>query len=335
MNVKQAEKKLRELIRRKPSIQQPGRLLGHLMNELGVETDSKRTQSSAIELALEKLEAVGLIEVQRSGSVLNGYRAIPQQTSKNRPAAKASGQSPTPSVPVRALAPTIPESTEEVKTMNKTEVNVITAEQVTLALNVLQIEADENGHIRVKSIPELIAKELDVPLARANTLNGWLYDLGLRTSPVGRNPRGERPHWVNTEVDEVTDEMLKAAKSGSSPSKTSVPSEEVETSLLGIIEKLEGQLEEHKVSSQSAERLTDIIDELEKRLAERDEAIIAATKKLDELTAASASLAEERNVLQAKLDDTERQLRENRAQLLKASAPSKRVLDVLERYGKR
>lgn len=66
------ERQLLEVLQRKPDIDQPGRLFGHLQNEIGL-TGSKRSDSqlASLQAAIERLEARGRICVYRNGKVMN------------------------------------------------------------------------------------------------------------------------------------------------------------------------------------------------------------------------------------------------------------------------
>ncbi len=318
MNGKQMERKLRELFRRKPNMSQPGRLIGHLLNELGVATDNNNKFAETIERVLEKLERNGELELDRSGAIFNGYRFI----KKPKPAPKPQQKStPVVSVPTPAPAPAQEEQEQDMSTAGS---GFTRAELVTMALNVLQDKADEKGHVYVPSAIGLIMETLEVSESEAKELNEPLHRLGLRTSPRGRNDEGKRPHWVSLEVTEVTDEMLEVARSKPEPEQIG---SDVEQRLLGVIAELESQLAERQADVETAERLAEIIEGLESGIAAQDALMQDATSALDVKTRELEKMAEERDTLK-------QEVRELRAQLLKRSTPSAAVASVLQRYGK-
>lgn len=314
MNVKQAEKKLLELMRRKPQIRQPGRLVAHLLNELNVESDSNRSVAQTIEHALEKLEKDGIIRLQRSGRILNGYRVV-KKTKKRATSVAAQSVSTEPQ----------PEASREEEAVESPK-ELSRAEEVTLALLALQGQADEQGNLYVSSTAEVIAESLGVSLERAKELNRPLGQLELRISPVGRNPQGKRPHWVSREVSEVTEEMLAGAEK-LRPAPGEATTDETEQQLLDIIEGLEAQLVEAAGAREDAERLAEVVGELEAKVAEYDTTMREATIELDRK-------GQEVKLLKEEHDRLTLEVRELRAQQMQRATPSKRTQDILARYGK-
>lgn len=317
MNVKQAEKKLLELMRRKPQIRQPGRLVAHLLNELNVESDSNRSVAQTIERALEKLEKEGTIRLQRSGHILNGYRVVKKAKKGATPVAAQ----PDPITPLTEASPK-----EEAMEPPEPPKELTRAEEVTLALLALQGQADDQGNLYVSSTAEVIAEALGISLERAKELNRPLGQLELRISPVGRNPHGKRPHWVSREVNEVTDEMLAGAEK-LRPTPSEVTGDETEQQLLDIIEGLEAQLAEAAGARQDAERLAEVVVELEAKIAERDATMREATIQLDQK-------GQEAKLLKEECDRLTHEVRELRALQMQRAVPSKRTQDILARYGK-
>lgn len=76
MNSRQAQRKLRALFRQKPEINQPGRLVAHLLNELGVAGDHSSREREAINAALIRMEDLGEINLDRAGGILNGVKYV-------------------------------------------------------------------------------------------------------------------------------------------------------------------------------------------------------------------------------------------------------------------
>ena len=347
MNSKQMDRKLRELFRRKPSISQPGRLLAHLANELGVENDSTRRHSATLESLLTKYEEQGTIELERSGSVLNGYTVVKPLTAKKSPSSRpvaivktvdTTEMQPPVEAAEEASEPQQEEKKEEAVQVSA-EPSLSREELLTLALKALQEESNEKGEVFISSTNEMIADKLGVSPHVAKDLNGILGRLGLRISPQGRNPGGVRPHWVSREVTEVTSEMLALArKSSGSQSATESASEgtaasDVETKLAEIITGLEvtikeqnAKLAEYAASAAAADRLAEVVQELEAKIASYEVTMAEATKALD-------MKVDEREVLMRTCDALRNEARELRAQQLIKAAPSPAVASILERYG--
>lgn len=78
MNKKQARWRILELLRRKPNISQHGRLITHLLMELGACQQELIPGGQKVEQALYDLEADGQVLLGRSGSVLNEVRLLDQ-----------------------------------------------------------------------------------------------------------------------------------------------------------------------------------------------------------------------------------------------------------------
>ena len=330
MNSKQIERKVRELIRRKPKISQPGRLLGHVVNEIGVESDSTRKYGTMVEKALEKLEDEGVIELDRSGAVLNGFEAKKQPITKKAVASTKPSTSKS-TAPLKATEP-IPATTtpEEAKEVSKTE-KLARHEMVTLALNTLQVAADEDGNLYVSSAVQVIVDELGVTAEEAKNLNDPLGRLGLRKSPRGRNDDGKKPHWVSLKVTEVTEAMLSTTAKPLSERPTPASSSDAEAGLLEIIEGLEARNGELAASAEAAEKLAGIVEELEAKIATREDETRLLTGQLEAKISAyedaMRSATEQMNALLT-------EVRELRAQQLALAAPSPAVANVLKRYGK-
>lgn len=325
MNVRQAERKLRDLMRRKPSISQPGRLLAHLLNEINVENDQQRMHSRTLERALDRLEAVGVIHLERTGSVLNGY--VVTAKGKRELASKKKVSRKQPSQAHQASKQVDPAATQTDKLeQGDNEVpnlDMPRHELVTLALQALQVQADSQGHLYVRSTAAVIAEALGISEDQARELNRPLGALGLRKSPRGQNPGNRRPHWVTLKVTEVTETML----SMDSSDVVAAPSDH-EAKLLEVIADLERQLEEAIKDARSSADLREQLFMLQET-HERDQAAMAeGARVLGLMTAEKESLTQELELAKA-------QLREANAQLLAAVAPSAAVQEVLERYGKK
>jgi|GEM_PF-3116714 len=364
MNTRQAEQKLRELMKRKPAIDQPGRLLAHLLNELKVEADSTRARSGIIENALEKLEEAGIVTLGRTGNVLNSYkvteagaaalRANRKRVTEKRPASKLPV-----TVPAAASAQEAPAPAEE--TAAKVEVAPAPAEveapseatklsrheMVTMALHVLQEESDDDGHIYVPSSSRIIAQALGLSKSEADGLNFSLGELRLRTSPRGRNDDGRRPHWVSKEIKEVTEEMLTQAgkkteqpRADSDDDQTQV-GEAVDETLVEIITGLEQELaevrrenDELRGNAQATDELVEIITGLEATKAELEQKLLRADTMMQEGSQTLQRLSDEVERLTGELESTRSQLTEANAKLVVQYAPSAKAQEVLRRYGK-
>lgn len=323
-------------MRRKPEINQPGRLLGHLMNELNVESDSTRSKSAIIERALDKLATDGIVELDKTGCVLNGYRVTakgerelnPQRrTRKAAVLGSAVSAQPieSPVVPVTSI-PAAPKEPLVVDVAPPSS-PMPRHELVTLALKVLQESADKQGYLFVPSSAALIAEKLGISEAEAKELNAPLGQLGLRRSPQGRNS-GAKPHWVSMDIVDVTVDMLAAA----GKVKLSEPTEAEQ--LVVIISDLEQELAQAHADAETAEALNAIIGNLEtenadfRTTAERNQtAMQEAAGELDRLGS---------ELTQAQADNVslQTQLREANAKLLVRAAPSAAVRETLARYGK-
>lgn len=309
-------------MRRKPEINQPGRLLGHLMNELNVESDSTRSKSAIIERALDKLVADGIIELDKTGCVLNGYRVTAKGERELNPQRRTSRKAAVPVTPIAAAPkePLVVDVAPPSSPMPRHEL-------VTLALKVLQESADKQGNLFVPSSAALISEKLGIPEAEAKELNAPLGQLGLRRSPQGRNS-GAKPHWVSMDVVDVTVDMLATA----GKVKLSEPTEAEQ--LVVIISDIEQELAQAHADVKAAEALNAIISDLEtenadlRTTAERNQvAMQEAASELDRLGS---------ELTQARADNVslQTQLREANAKLLVRAAPSAAVRETLARYGK-
>lgn len=85
LNGRQAKRRVIALLQCKPDIHQPGRLLDHLMNELGITTDNTGKQRAILSNTLVKLETAGAVELERAGRVINRVRLSDVSATSGRP----------------------------------------------------------------------------------------------------------------------------------------------------------------------------------------------------------------------------------------------------------
>ncbi len=315
---------------------QPGRLVGHLLNEIGVSDDGQGRHAGLIETVLRKHAEEGIITLECSGKVVNGYRL---KTSPKRV-----------SVPSHLKASvSTPPPTEELEVTPREEEEAVAdsqlsrAEMVTLALRCLQEEADEDGQVFISSAAQLISDKLEISYDAARELNKVLHLLQLRTSPSGRNPGGRRPHKVSMEIKEVTEEMIKAARQSTdsepeaaSESVAAETAEEIDddaaTKLATIITSLEAELVAERAAREEAEKLTRVVQELEAKIATLEGTIEDQNRAMAEGTRVLNTLTTESEELKTKLATAEEELNTHRKQALVKRAPSPQVAQILERY---
>ncbi len=249
------ERQLHEVFKKKPDINQPGRLLAHLHNEL-----NGQYSLVDISLALERMERKHTIKLQRSGKVFNRvmyaygadtYAAGDQSAEAKRQRRFARGIPSTLSddqcspVEVRQIKPQSADPTriglkvaqldisstglgiEEVIEVSepKYENGVPTPEILTLALIALVTKSDENGVVSGNSASKIIQEGLNCGQSQSVVLNRLLGQMGLRkTQKLGG---GTFRHTVDLSTNEVTADMLRCARAqvsvnakGDAPSST-------------------------------------------------------------------------------------------------------------------
>lgn len=268
MNNRQLEKKLLDLIERKPVISQPGRLMAHLINELSLGGDPKGTHTRKLQRLLEKLETDGLLTLDRAGKVWNGYSV------------KVDTERAVSTIETETLGESEEQKESEMATITK---KTPRHERATLALNLLQSMADTDGQLFIPSVAGLIQEYLDVSANMADSINGDLGRLGLRVSPRGRNDHGTHPHLIEMGVTVVTTQMFEEAEAdrkvapNSKASTVVAPDHEVVAKLLVVIERLEAERDElqkqlasvtesRKLAESKLGEAVDIIDQLNSQL---------------------------------------------------------------------
>ena len=93
MTVRKASNRLALLLERKPEINQPGRLVNHLMDEMRLSNSERRNSGPIIETALDRLEERGVVILGKSGdNVYNSVLLVKNQAERRREAAEKEQQ---------------------------------------------------------------------------------------------------------------------------------------------------------------------------------------------------------------------------------------------------
>ncbi len=130
---KQLKTKILELAKRKNHVDQPGRLVAHIVNELKLTSNS--TIREPIIMALESLEEDKLITIGRNGTVMNSMTYI-----KPKPARTTSPKTPTRQ---RATATAAKQPTDRLPATRSRRTQAVKAADTSTALEAATVEAVE------------------------------------------------------------------------------------------------------------------------------------------------------------------------------------------------
>lgn len=130
---KQLKTKILELAKRKNHIDQPGRLVAHIVNELKLTSNS--TIREPIIMALESLEEDKLITIGRNGTVMSSMTYI-----KPKPARTTSPKTPTRQ---RATATAAKQPTDRLPATRSRRTQAVKAADTSTALEAATVEAVE------------------------------------------------------------------------------------------------------------------------------------------------------------------------------------------------
>jgi hypothetical protein len=254
----QLERKLRDLLMAKSPINQPGRLLAHLLNELTLIPDRNGKSEAEIVYLLEAMAESGEITTDRRGKLWDGVTYVGLVD-------------PTP-VPECAEVSVIHDSTptneedsttrEEFK-MSETEPQKSGSriDNLNAALRELRKVANpETGEIRRDSAAIIIAMGLGVSKAVANSLNGTLGKLQLRLT---EGSKASLVHLIDMSDTVVTEEMLRGVES---KDETPEVAEQVELQPEPVAELVEPAVEPTSDDRSPEEILVDIIEDLDEKL---------------------------------------------------------------------
>ena len=341
MNKGQIERRLRELLERKSPIEQPGRLIGHLLNELNLLPDKGNRAAIAITQLLEKMEQAGEVRLMSSGTILNSVELLPKQVDSNTDQAEV--QEP----------PVVIASKEETLQPQETmmDENVVSdgrpshRETLSLALLALQCAADkETGVIRGQSAAKIIVQGLaqDVTLTevQAAALNTTLGKLGYRSTTGARSTL---QHIINMKVTEVTQAALdqleaKPEKESEQPETEQqpllpVPQEEVapnfpeETGAMPLASPVEKR-PVHELLAAIILKLEKNIEEKDDLIGRHEQAAIASAERIEGLVGANMALNEQ-------LGEKDRMISSLQAQLTRLQAEARQnplVANLLTKY---
>lgn len=338
MNAKQTERRLRDVLRRKTRINQPGRLIAHLQNELGVATDRNNTAHKNITSALESLERRGEIVLERSGSVFNGVQYVgcrdrtDRTPQEKREAMFAKGvpavlpdELCTPVVITSKEPILVPESVTPTEAVDSSQLPTKVILQpykvgqkpyhqtLTDCLSALRSEADENGVGHQLSVSFVLKALLDMTDSQALRAMDHLRGMELYTTSM--TGFATSSYTVVLEPAVVTAQMVTSYRRSLGSSQEQQEAEASSSEQQPVTDPI-GQLVE--IIEQQERKLTDTVSDL--------------NKVNDELSAVVA----DRDDLAQKLTASEHKLNQAMAEIEAIRANNTvvdlRVAQVLERY---
>lgn len=303
------EKRVVAHFTRKPEVCQPGRLIAHLMQDLSLVPDPTGSNRDRLVATLDKMEQKGVITLDKAGNVYNAVSYHPPVATMTHamPAEKQ----------VQATSQTVPGEHMNVTKMSRPE-------RMTAALKILQRIADENGEIPGRSLLEILGAELGLPRNPVYDITRHLKALGLRYTTGSRN---NPVHHIDMTTTVVTAEMLDAltatdlTEEGDEPPVSTTTEETViseathdgeeatqpsldidepptadwQQQVVELIEDLKRQLAQKESDLRTAE---DLLDDQEKAHTAE---LAVATKAVQDLTEALASVGQERDRLRNQL----------------------------------
>lgn len=302
---------MRALLEKAP-VMARGRLECEVANRLNL--GNSNIAQEKVKRILSKLELNNEVVIERSGSILRGVTLTPQPAAVSEFTIQKSDKLRFDAYKAEVTIPKEEPLLEKAVSEKKEPLWV----SLSLALLALQTAADDKGVVTGASAP-IIARELNIPIHKANMLNGRLGKLGLRQTS---GSKAYTVHQINMSVKEITREMLETPEDKPMEVRSDdevIPSETAAASAEPL------PYEQRPLE----EQLADIIEALEKERSLLKEQLESLEKLYDDSASESARVI---NNLAKALKDATTENDEIRRRLAAVESPSERVKSIISRH---